>query len=166
MAVCRKHLNDPAIREKVRDLYCTTQKTVAQVAEAVGVTPRTAYQILKEVLPAEQRSEFKGLKYSASKKGANNPHFGKRGAETPHFRGDCPDGRGYLTRRVNGRRQFVHRIVAAAMLGIPVEQMPDTMSVHHIDGNRTNNDPDNLAVTTKSGHNRIHKRYRHAPKEL
>lgn len=165
MAWSKKHLNDPAIREKVRQLYCETLMTAEQVAEAAGVNPHTAYQILKVVVPPELRSKFKGLKYAASKKGANSPFYGKRGAEMPNFVGDCADGRGYLTRVVNGKRHFVHQIVAAEMLGIPVEQFPESLLAHHIDENRQNNDPDNLAITTNAGHAKIHKRYKHTLQE-
>lgn len=50
-----------------------------------------------------------------------------------------------------GRHQ--HRVVAEEKLGRPLEEGE---IVHHIDGNKFNNDPDNLQVMTQSEHARIH----------
>lgn len=58
-------------------------------------------------------------------------------------------GSGYIKRK--GRHE--HRIVAEAKLGRPLE--PSEI-VHHIDGNKQNNAPENLAVMTQSEHVRIH----------
>lgn len=46
-----------------------------------------------------------------------------------------------------------HRIVAEKMLGRP---LTETEIVHHIDGDKHNNDPSNLAVMTQAEHMREH----------
>lgn len=53
------------------------------------------------------------------------------------------------------RRGYVleHREIAAQKLGRP---LTSEEVVHHIDGVKTNNSPDNLLVTTQSAHARIH----------
>src|SRR6185436_14739255 len=47
----------------------------------------------------------------------------------------------------------VHRIIMELKLGRPLERGEH---IHHIDGNRMNNSPDNLEVVIGSEHNRYH----------
>lgn len=54
-----------------------------------------------------------------------------------------------------GKTDREHRFVAKEMLGR--ELMPDEV-VHHIDGNKRNNSPDNLLVVTRSEHAKIHRK--------
>lgn len=62
------------------------------------------------------------------------------------------DGRAY--RKLLGRHE--HRVLAAEMIG---RALLRGEIVHHIDGNRLNNDPDNLAVLrNQSEHVRAHPR--------
>jgi len=57
---------------------------------------------------------------------------------------------GYVKR--NGRHE--HRLVAEAMIG---RRLSPSEVVHHIDGNRHNNDPKNLQVITQSEHIALHR---------
>ena len=54
-------------------------------------------------------------------------------------------------KKLYGRHE--HRVVAEEMLGRPLERGE---IVHHIDGNKHNNDPSNLQVMTQADHLRIH----------
>lgn len=54
-------------------------------------------------------------------------------------------------RKWHGRHE--HRVVAEQMLGRPLKR---NEIVHHIDGNKHNNDPSNLQVMTQSEHIREH----------
>ena len=54
----------------------------------------------------------------------------------------------------NGKVRAEHRIIMEKMLGRPLEA--DEV-VHHIDGNKWNNDPSNLTVMTRREHALIHK---------
>jgi hypothetical protein len=59
----------------------------------------------------------------------------------------------------NGKSTGQHRVVMERLLGHPI---PAGMVVHHIDGNKRNNHPDNLQLMTPSEHVRHHakeKRY-------
>ena len=49
--------------------------------------------------------------------------------------------------------KHTHRMIAEQMLGRPLEKGE---IVHHIDGNKRNNDPSNLMVMTQSEHCRLH----------
>ena len=65
---------------------------------------------------------------------------------------------GYLVRSdVNNNKVFIHREVMEQKIGRPLTSKD---IVHHIDGDKLNNDPDNLLLTDKTGHQRIHNRNR------
>lgn len=51
-------------------------------------------------------------------------------------------------------RYFVHRKVMEEKLG---RRLRSDEIVHHIDGNKLNNDPNNLEITNRSDHMKIHK---------
>ena len=150
-------LSQPGNVDAARGLYRAKDRiwTMAQIANELGVSESTVRAALKG-MSAEERRALRAVKHSHSKIGAGNPQWGKRGADSNRYVGDCEDGYGYLTRVVDGERYFVHRIVAAEMLGLHVGQLPQILVVHHIDENKKNNSPDNLAICTRKGHHAMH----------
>jgi hypothetical protein len=88
-------------------------------------------------------AEYKRLKsaaYSRSKSADKNPMFGAKTAAERILRGGrmaAWNGEGYT---------FEHRTILTQALGLPT--WPDGWEVHHIDGDRTNNALDNLALVT------------------
>jgi HNH endonuclease/GAG-polyprotein viral zinc-finger len=56
----------------------------------------------------------------------------------------------------DGQEKFVHIRVMEKKLGGPI---PDGLVVHHIDGNKDNNRPENLVAITRGVHARLHGRY-------
>jgi len=69
----------------------------------------------------------------------------------------CIDGWGYKVITVNGRRIREHRHVMEQVLGR--ELTPDEI-VHHIDEDKSNNDPSNLKVINRSSHPKEHSTFR------
>lgn len=66
-----------------------------------------------------------------------------------------------------GVRQYEHILVAERALGRPLKNLgvghPDSEVVHHIDGDKTNNAPDNLLVCTHKYHVELHHRLEASP---
>ena len=61
----------------------------------------------------------------------------------------------YLAIKINGTKHDLHRVIVENKLG---RKLRKNESVHHIDGNKHNNNPDNLEVILRSKHARMHAR--------
>ena len=85
--------------------------------------------------------------------GENNPMYGK----IPH--NYKPEGSqrkdGYVRLTVNGKRVLKHRHIMEQHLGRKLK--PDEI-VHHIDGDNTNNDINNLQIMSQSEHINLHRK--------
>jgi len=60
---------------------------------------------------------------------------------------------GYLQVHLDGKWEWLHRIIAAEKMGADIFE---GFEVHHIDGDKQNNHPDNLKVLSKEEHQAIH----------
>ena len=60
---------------------------------------------------------------------------------------------GYKYEYKDGSKQFEHRRIAELKIG---RKLRKGEIVHHMDGNKLNNDPDNLVVLSRADHGRIH----------
>lgn len=67
--------------------------------------------------------------------------------------GRMVDKDGYVLVRVGRRYLREHRVIAELLLGRPLTKVE---CVHHVDGNKSNNVPENLEVTTFSLHRKYH----------
>jgi hypothetical protein len=124
--------------DTARRMYALYQSgmSMADVAAEFGVTRQTVFMRFKrrgwETRPLysnRQPSEvFNGVVYSFH------------------------PGIGYM-RATTGARQLLHRAVWEHHNQRPV---PDGWDVHHIDGNRLNNEPSNLQAMPKDEHARLH----------
>lgn len=59
----------------------------------------------------------------------------------------------YKAIKVNGVKRDLHRHIVETYLG---KKLPYNKVVHHIDGDKLNNDPDNLEIMTRAKHARLH----------
>lgn len=105
-------------------------------------------------------------------KGENNPNYGNRGEQNPIWKSDKKvNTYGYILVRTPDHPfancdGFVleHRLVAEQYLLTPENSidingkpyLKQGFVVHHIDGNRTNNNVDNLKVMTLQDHTSMH----------
>lgn len=157
MSVSKAYTNDPKNVEAVLGLYLSDEKPVVrEVAQRLGTTAHNVQYILRTSLDPERLRAEQALRYSRSKMGERNPMQGRSGSLHHNYVGVIPDGHGYLQVKVSGKYVLLHRKVMADALG--VERLPDWLDVHHIDENKHNNDLDNLALVTRSGHRRLHAR--------
>lgn len=76
------------------------------------------------------------------------------GEHHPNWTGGRQIQNGYVFLNVGGgRRVQEHRIIAEQKIG---RKLLPSEVVHHIDGDKTNNDPSNLVVLTRAEHRALH----------
>lgn len=124
------------------------------------------YWHIQEVLNTYYTQEFqdkrKSRMYAKSKQGIKNPMTGKIKELHHNYKEMVEDGNGYLqclkpdwyTGRKGSKHVFVHTVVMCEHLGLT--ELPKGWIIHHIDGNKQNNDINNLALITNSGHTKLH----------
>lgn len=77
----------------------------------------------------------------------------KRGKLPSNYKGGSIDKRGYKYICVSGKKLSEHRVIMESRLQRKLTRNED---VHHIDGNKSNNDINNLILLTKSKHTKLH----------
>ena len=114
--------------------------------------------------------ECMGIYRSNVYKGENNPNFNNHGESNPLFKGrilHCGYYWVYVPDHpfcVEYGRVREHRIIAERYImkneqSIEIDgkkYLKPEYDVHHIDGNKLNNDPSNLMILTRSEHAKIH----------
>ena len=88
-----------------------------------------------------------------------------RGEGNPNWKGGAVESNGYRYVRMQRHRvspyYAEHKLVAEQMIGRPLR---DDEVVHHINGDKTDNRPENLMVMTRSEHMKLHAQLRLAEK--
>jgi predicted HNH restriction endonuclease len=155
MSISKKWTADAENVRQVLNLYRSTDApTVEQIAQSLSTTCHNVLHVLKTHTSIAEYKALQAIRYSRSKMGSKNPMKGKTMEQHHNFIGEVFDGHGYLTCLKDGKRQFVHRVVFAQALGL--SDLPEELDVHHIDGDKTNNLLNNLALVTSVGHKMIH----------
>jgi HNH endonuclease len=152
---------------KVIGLY-QSGKSIPDVAAAVGISRSTVrYHLAKA---SALRSRADGVRLAREKLGSG--FRGKSRVFTPAHCQAISDGRnkwaeenaigtsnkqsGYVEiTRGEHKGRSVHVVIMEQRIGRRLK--PDEV-VHHIDGNRSNNSDDNLALMTRAAHTRLHQR--------
>lgn len=115
-----------------------------------GLTKETS-----EIL-AENGRKLAGIPISdEAKKKMSLEKTGLRGEEANNFkRGFHENVHGYLVVSDGKVKDYLHRVVAKNYLGRDLEPGEH---VHHLDGDKTNNEPSNLIVLSRSAHTKLHR---------
>ena len=156
MGASREWMNSPQKVQMIQEAYRNTKELLSmpEIAKKYEVSNHTVSACVNLMYP-EERKILRRIRHSSAKLGNLNPMYGKTMEKHHNFIGECGDT--YKTLLVDGRRMFVHRLEMEKLIGLPAGHLPTALTVHHIDGNPSNNDPDNLALCTNKGHQAIHK---------
>lgn len=135
-------------------LECSMQISASHLRVAHQMTTKE-YRALGH--PTLSAARLEQLKQSPVGSGANPGVRGKYGADHWNYKGGHVAGSGYRIAYRGNRRDYEHRFIAEDMIGRP---LTDDEVVHHIDGDRKNNDPSNLQVMKRAEHDKIKDRTR------
>lgn len=143
-------MSDDRINCELCGLDCSMQISASHLRVAHQMTTKE-YRALGYQTLSPARLEQ--LRKSPVGSGENPGVRGKYGPEHWNWKGGhTSNSDGYRVIYRNGRRMTEHRAVAEDMLG---RSLTSDEAVHHIDGNRQNNDPSNLQVMTRAEHDKI-----------
>lgn len=153
----------------LNNLYMTQGKSIPDVASELGISySRARKALIVAGIPLRSRAE--GLRSVRAKLGGGLR--GKKRVFSSQWRANISKGRldwgaknavgvslkpnGYIeiTRGENKGRS-VHDVLMERRIGRGLRQ--DEV-VHHIDGDRSNNDPHNLSLMTRAGHSALHRK--------
>ncbi len=127
-------------------LVCSMQVSASHLRAAHQMTTKEYRALGHETLSADRLEQ---LRQSPVGSGTHTGVRGMYGADHWNWQGGHTNGQGYKIVYDKGKRVVEHRVVAEQMIGRP---LLSSEIVHHIDGNRANNDPSNLQIMTKQEH--------------
>lgn len=149
--------------EVIKEAEKTPYKSIQELARLF----KKRYQFIRNILEGHLKEdgyrEREKICRSYSKIGSLSPMKGKMGKYHHNYKGLIQDGKGYFQRlrpdwcTEEGKYIFEHRLVMMQALGLT--QLPQEFDVHHIDQDKSNNLLENLALVSKTAHQRIHQFY-------
>ena len=150
--------------EKIKQIALLLQTGLAihKIAKEVGMSERIFRRYVHQNYTKNFIDTRQHRVYAESKTGDKNPMKGKYGENHHNFKGLIYGKDGYLMRlkpdwfESKKRHITEHTLVFCKHYGLT--KLPKNSAIHHIDKNKTNNDIDNLALTTYKGHARLHAR--------
>lgn len=139
-------------REWLHDQYIIQEKSMKIIAEEVGCSVGVVHShLVAKDIPT--RSIRKSVKLAGNDKrsGKNHPYWkGGRRISAGYVWIYSPD---HPSSNSTGYVQE-HRLIAEDMIG---RALTSKEIVHHIDGNKQNNDPSNLQIMSRSEHVKLHR---------
>jgi len=155
------------------ELYVNRKLSTREIAAIMGVNQTTvARQLRKAGIPARPKTENKmptpkggrhswGPAISAANKGnprVGRANAGKRGPDAPNWKGgEVLDDSGHIRVWDPDRRRYVPRAHLVWLAANPGEVVGRGNVIHHIDENKLNDVPENLAKLTIAAHIRLHR---------
>lgn len=150
-------------RETLEYLYVELKLSSLEIAQLLDVSKPSVLRRMRE-LGIRRRTAKEATALSTTHRSITQP----TGEGHPWWQGGTRMKVGYLQTMMKDHPEadrfgyiFVHRLVAEQKIGRLLE--PDE-EVHHINGIRTDNRPENLEVMSKSEHMRLHANQKHASK--
>ena len=166
MSTSKQFLKNIDLCQKVVAAYQASDKpTMKELSLRFNTTEANIAGAIRMLLLKNIRRLEHGLRVSRAQCSETNAMRGKTGQKHPGYKGIISDGRDSQMIKVNGHYVADYRKVIADAIGIDVDLLPLSLEVHHIDGNRMNNNLDNLCLCSSKAHGMLHRKKQQRPKD-